>query len=149
MQPITSFRYYGRTQAARAAHPEVLVLTPDQEESVERWAEKRGSLGYPPKHKELVRMVKSMLNSDVEGKGYHILEDHYITHFLKRQPGVAATVARATDRNRVLAINKESLKTYFDNLGRAPAITRSYPRICEILMKKGSEWGRRKRKMGW
>ena len=57
-------RYYGRAQAARAVHPEELVLTPDQEELVERWVEKRDSLGYPPKHKELVRMVESMLNSD-------------------------------------------------------------------------------------
>ena len=47
-------RYYGRTQATRAAHPEELVLTPDQEESVERWVEKRDSLGYSPKHKELI-----------------------------------------------------------------------------------------------
>ena len=50
------------------SHPEELVLTPDQEELVERWVEKRDSFGYPPKHKELVRMVESMLNSDAEGK---------------------------------------------------------------------------------
>ena len=43
---------------------------------------------------------------------------HYTARFLKRHPEVATTVARATDRNRVLAINKESLKTYFDNLER-------------------------------
>ena len=32
-------QHYGRTQATRAAHPEELVLTSDQEESVERWVE--------------------------------------------------------------------------------------------------------------
>ena len=74
-------RYYGRTQAARAAPPEELVLTPDQEESVERWVGKRDSLGYLPNHKELVRMVELMLNSDAEWKPrareYHRLGDHY------------------------------------------------------------------------
>ena len=74
-------RYCGRTQAARAAHPGELVLTLDQEESVERWVENRDSLGCPPKHKELVRMVELMLNSDAEARGkpeeYHRLGDHF------------------------------------------------------------------------
>ena len=51
-------------------------------------------------------MVEPMLNSDAEGKGYHRLGDHYTAHFLKRHPEVPTTVVRATDRNRVLAINK-------------------------------------------
>ena len=36
--------------------------------------------------------------------------------FLKRHPKVATTVDRATERNRVLAISKDSLKIYFDYL---------------------------------
>ena len=50
-------RYYGKTQAARAVHPEQRSPTEEQERSLEQWVEKQDALGSPPKHKELRRMV--------------------------------------------------------------------------------------------
>ena len=38
------------------------------------------------------------------------------SRFPKRRPSIATIVARAVDRYRVLALNEESLKTYFDDL---------------------------------
>ena len=50
-------RYYGKTQAARAVHPEQRSPTKEQERSLEQWVGKQDALGSPPKHKELRRMV--------------------------------------------------------------------------------------------
>ena len=44
-------RYYGRTQAARAAHPECRFLSNEQEGGIEGWAEMRDTLGFPPNTK--------------------------------------------------------------------------------------------------
>ena len=74
---------------------------------------------------------------------------HYTARFLKRYPEVATTVTRATDRNMVLAINKESLKTHFNNLERCISHNKILPRICRILMKRDSEWGRGESRMSW
>jgi hypothetical protein len=84
-------RYYGRTQAARDAHPESRKLAPEEENAVIEWVEKRDTLGFPPKYKELTRMVVSMLNS--KGQRCDRLGDHYTTRFLKRHPQVATTIA--------------------------------------------------------
>ena len=46
-------RCYGKTQAARAVHQDQRSLTEGQGGSVE----KRDALGYPPKHKELRRVI--------------------------------------------------------------------------------------------
>ena len=109
--------YYGKTQAARAAHPEQRPLTEKQERSVEGWVEKRDALGYPPKHKELRRVIVQILNNP-EGTRCDRVGDHYISRFLKRHPSVAASVARAQamDRDRALALNEKNLETYFDDL---------------------------------
>ena len=40
-------RYYGKTQAARVAHPEQKLLTEEQERSLAEWVEKRDALDYP------------------------------------------------------------------------------------------------------
>ena len=108
-------RYYGKTQAARAAHPEQRSLTEEHERSVEEWMENRDALGYPPKRKELRRMIVQILNNP-EGTRCDRVGDHYTSRFLKRHPSIATTVARAVDRDRVLALNEECLKTYIDDL---------------------------------
>ena len=38
-------RYYGKTHAARAAHPECRTLSDEGEKGVEGWVEKRDALG--------------------------------------------------------------------------------------------------------
>ena len=48
--------------------------------------EKRDSLGYPAEHKELFRMVESILNSDAEVKMCHKFGDNYTARFLNRRP---------------------------------------------------------------
>jgi hypothetical protein len=52
-------RYYGRTLVAKDSHPESRKLTPEEAQAV---VEKRDTLGFPPKHKELARTVVPMLN---------------------------------------------------------------------------------------
>jgi hypothetical protein len=116
-------RYYGRTQAARDAHPESRKLAPEEENAVIEWVEKRDTLGFPPKHKELTRMVVSMLNS--KGQRCDRLGDHYTTRFLKRHPQVATTVAWAMDRDRVLVMNAASLETFFERLQLEDCISRN------------------------
>ena len=69
------------------------------------------------------------------------MRDHYTTQFLTRHPEVATTVARATDRNRVLAINKESLKTYFDNLERCISHNKTLPEDMWNFDEKGFRMG--------
>ena len=108
-------RYYGKTQVARTAHPEQRSLTEEQERSVEERVEKRDAPGYPSKHNELRRMIVRILNNP-EGTHCDGVEDHCTSRFLKRRPSIATTVARAVDRDRVLALNEECLKTYFDDL---------------------------------
>jgi hypothetical protein len=83
--------YYGRTQAARDAHPESGKLAPEEENAVIEWVEKRDTLGLRPKHKELTRMVVSMFNS--KRQRCDRLGDHCTTPFLKRHPQVATTIA--------------------------------------------------------
>jgi len=56
-------RYYGCTQDVRDAHPESRELAPLDEQYVAEWVEKRDIFVFRPKHKELTRMVVSMLNS--------------------------------------------------------------------------------------
>ena len=90
-------RYYGKTQAARAAHPEQRSLAEEQERSVEEWVEKRDALGYPLKHKELRRVVVRILDGP-GGTRCDRVGDHYTSRFLKRHPSNATTVARAVDR---------------------------------------------------
>ena len=51
-----------------------------------------------------------------EGTRCDMVGDHHTSHFLKLHHSIAATVARTVDRNRVLALNEENLKTYFDDL---------------------------------
>ena len=53
-------------------------------------------------------MIVHILNSP-EGTRCDGFGDHY-------NPSIATTVARAVDRDRVLALNEESLNTYFDDL---------------------------------
>ena len=55
--PTLHNRYYGKTQAARAAHPGQRLLTEEQERSAEEWVEKRDALGYPFEPKELQKMI--------------------------------------------------------------------------------------------
>ena len=94
-------RYYGKTQAARAAHPEQRSLTEEHERSVEEWMENRDALGYPPKRKELRRMIVQILNNP-EGTRCDKVGDHYTSRFLKRHPLITTTVARSVDRDQVL-----------------------------------------------
>ena len=53
-------------------------------------------------------MIVHILNSP-EGTRCDGFVDHY-------NPSIATTVARTVDRDRVLALNEESLNTYFDDL---------------------------------
>ena len=108
-------RYYGRTHAARAAHPEQQVLTTAQEEAVVRWVERRDALGFPPKHKELVRMVVAIRQNE-NGVQHHRLGNHFTMRFLKRHPQIATTVAHAMNRDRVMAINRGNINGYFNRL---------------------------------
>ena len=80
------------------------------------------------------------------GREYHRLGDHYTARFLKRHPEVATTVARATDRNRVLAINKESLKTCFDNLERCISRNKILPENMWNFDEKGFRMGQGEKK---
>ena len=68
-----------------------------------------GRAWLSPKHKELRRMIVHISTTTKS-------RDHYTSRFLKPHPSVATTVARAVDRDRVLALNEESLKAYFDDL---------------------------------
>ena len=77
--------------------------------------EKRGALGFPPKHKELVRFIMDLLNSKA-GPPVNRLGDHFITRFFKRHPAVVTTVARAMGWDRVLASNQESLGLFFKRI---------------------------------
>ena len=72
--------------------------------------------------------------------------DHYTARFLKRHPEVATTVARATDRNRELVINKESLKTYFDNLERCISHNKILPKDMWNFDEKGFRMGQGEKK---
>ena len=78
--------------------------------------EKRDALGYPPKQKELRWIIVQILNNNPEGTRCDTVGDHYTSRFLERHPSIATTVARAVDRDWVLALNEECLKTYFDDL---------------------------------
>jgi hypothetical protein len=55
-------RYYGHTHAARSAHLERRGIN-EEENAVVQWLEKRNSMSFPPKHKELVRMLVAVINS--------------------------------------------------------------------------------------
>ena len=59
--------FYGKTQAARAVHPEQRLLTEEQRESVGEWVGGRGTLSYLPKPKELRRTTVQILNNYPEG----------------------------------------------------------------------------------
>lgn len=59
--PILHNRYFGKTHAAKAAHPEQMLLTEERGGSVEEWIEKGDSLGCPPKHKKLVGLFVLVL----------------------------------------------------------------------------------------
>ena len=88
-------------------------------------------------------MVGSVLGSDAEGKPeeYHRLGDHYTARFLKGHPEFTTTVACTTDCNRVLALNKESLKTYFDNLERCISRNKILPEDMWNFDEKGFRMG--------
>ena len=105
--------YYGKTQAARAAHPEQRSLTEEQERSVEEWVEKWDALGHPPKHNELRRMIVQILNNP-EGTRCDRVGDHCTSRFLKRHPSVARQIWRGCAMHRKhhhLPQGRESPKT--------------------------------------
>ena len=91
-----------------------MMLTPEEETSVLEWVEKRDALGFPPKYKELVRMVINLHNRNYEEKAeIKSLGDHYVTRFLARHQEVATIVSKAMDRERMLAQNPEKLDDFF------------------------------------
>ena len=77
--------------------------------------EKRDALGYPQSIAELRGMIVQILNNS-EGTRCDRIRDYCTSRCLKRHPSIVTTVARAMDRDRVLALNEECLKTYFDDL---------------------------------
>ena len=58
-------RYYDPGSKSGASRAEIACR--EQGESVEEGVGKRDALGYPPKHKELRRMIVQILNNNPEG----------------------------------------------------------------------------------
>ena len=81
--------------------------------------EGRDALGYPPKHKELRRM--DVQYSATTRKALAATESETTTP--ETSPLDCYYVARAVNQYRVLALNEESLKAYFD--GPADCIRRN------------------------
>ena len=107
-------RLNGKTQPAREAHADQMMLMPEEEISVLEWVEKRDALGFPPKHKELVCMVINLHNKNYEDNAaIKNLGDHYVTRFLARHKEVATIVFKAMDRERLLAQNPEKFEDFF------------------------------------
>ena len=83
-------------------------------------------------------MVVQLFNTNPEGTRCDRVGDHCTNCFLKRNPSIATTVARAVGRGRVLPLNEESLKTYFDDLEdcirQEPELRPQYRRPAPIEM---------------
>jgi hypothetical protein len=92
-------------------------------------------------------MVVSMLNS--KGQRCHRVGDHYTTRFLKRHPQVATTVARAMDRDRVLALNTASLENFFERLQDCIRHNNIDPEDMWNFDEEGFMMGVVERRMSW
>jgi hypothetical protein len=108
-------RYYGRTTERRKAHPEQMNLQPHEEAKISEWVRKWEALGYPPKPKQLRRMVVTVLKQE-RGGNQEKMGKHWTMRFLKRNPEIATRLARAMDRKRYYSATAESVNEYFDEL---------------------------------
>ena len=88
-------------------------------------------------------MIVQILNNNLEGTRGNRVGDHYARRFLKCHPSIATTVARAVDRDRVLALIEESLKTYFDDLEDCLRRNEVLPNDVWSFDEKGFMMGRR------
>ena len=63
-----------------------------------------------------------LVDGEVQQCDNSVVGDNYTTQFLQH-PQIDTTVARAMDRDRVLAVNAKSLEEYFERLSESPHVT--------------------------
>ena len=120
-----------------------MTLTPEEEISVLEWVEKQDALGFPPKHRELVRMVKNLYNRNHEGDAaIRNLGDHYVTRFLARHKEVATIVSKAMNREHMLAQNPEKLDDFFKGLSDCITSEKIDPEDIWNFDEKGFQMGK-------
>jgi transposase-like protein len=110
-----SNRVHKKTKPAREAQPANQALTKEEEDELVRWVERRDALGLGPKHRELREMALAIINSR-GGPKRTTMGTHFTARLLKRQPTIATTAMKATERSRIVAVTTKGVQDHFKKL---------------------------------
>jgi hypothetical protein len=110
-----SNRVHKKTKPAREAHPAKQALTKEEEDELVRWVERRDALGLGPKHRELREMALAIINSR-GGPQRTKMGTHFTARLLKRQPTIATTAMKATERSRIVSVTTKGVQDHFKKL---------------------------------